>query len=42
MRLGMLDGHKVFVEETEEIFKSLTELSVTHVHFKPHSAQSSS
>jgi hypothetical protein len=38
MRLGMLDNHKVFVEETEEVFKRFTELSVTHVHFKLHSA----
>jgi hypothetical protein len=36
MRLGMLDEHKVFVEETEEIFKGLTELFVTHVHFNRH------
>ena len=36
MRLGSLSEHKVFVDETEEIFKSLTELSVTHVYFKSH------
>jgi len=37
MRLGTLDEHKVFVEETEEIFKSFTELYITYVHFKSHS-----
>ncbi|KAH9983280.1 hypothetical protein BJV74DRAFT_626431 [Russula compacta] len=36
MRLGTLDAHKVFVKETEEIFKSFTELTIAHVHFKPH------
>jgi hypothetical protein len=36
MRLGTLDAHKVFVEDCEEIFKSFHDLSVTHVHFKPH------
>ena len=41
MRLGTLDEHKVFVEETEEIFKSLTELYITYVHFRPHGVQSS-
>jgi len=41
MRLGTLDGHKVFLEETEEIFKNFTELSVTHVHFKSHNTVSS-
>lgn len=41
MRLGTLDEHKVFVEETEEIFKNFTELSVTHVHFESHNAGSS-
>jgi len=41
MRLGTLNEHKVFVEETEEIFKNFTELSVTHVHFKSHNAVSS-
>jgi len=41
MRLGTFDEHKIFVEETEEIFKHLTELSVTHVHFKSHNAVSS-
>jgi hypothetical protein len=40
MRLGMLDDHKVFVEDIEEIFKGFKELSVTHVHFNRHSAQS--
>lgn len=41
MRMGTLDEHKVFVEESEEIFKSLTDLSVSHVHFKSHNAVSS-
>ena len=41
MRLGTLDEHKVFVEETEEIFKSLTDLYITYVHFKSHSVPSS-
>jgi hypothetical protein len=38
MRLGMLDEdeHRLFVEETEEIFKNLTEVSVGHVYFKSH------
>lgn len=40
MRLGTLDGHKGLVEETEEVFKSFTELSVAHVHFKLHDAVS--
>ena len=40
MRLGTLDEHKVFLEETEEIFKSLTELSIAHVYFKSHGAPS--
>lgn len=40
MRLGTLDEHKIFVEETEEIFKNLTELTVTHVHFKSHNTVS--
>jgi hypothetical protein len=40
MRLGTLDGHRIFVEESEAIFKNLTELSVTHVHFKSHDAVS--
>jgi len=38
MRLGTLDSHKVFVKETEEVFKNFRELSVAHVHFKPHDA----
>jgi hypothetical protein len=41
MRLGMLDEHKVIVEEVEVMHKSFTDLSMTHVHFKSHGAQSS-
>jgi len=41
MRLGTLDEHSKFLEEAEEIFKNLTELSITHVHFKLHGALSS-
>jgi hypothetical protein len=40
MRLGTLDDHKVFVEETEEIFKGLTDLHITYANFKLHSAPS--
>ncbi|KAH9059118.1 hypothetical protein EDB87DRAFT_1624778 [Lactarius vividus] len=36
MRLGTLEEHKVFVQETEEIFQTFEELFVTHVYFKPH------
>jgi hypothetical protein len=36
--LGMLDEHKVFVEETEEVLKSMTELFAMHIHFKSHSS----
>ncbi|KAH9991055.1 hypothetical protein BJV77DRAFT_963066 [Russula vinacea] len=38
MRLGMLDddGHRSFVQQTEEIFKSLTEVSVGHAYIKSH------
>ena len=41
MRLGTLDEHKTFLEQAEEIFKSLTELSIKHVYFKSHGALSS-
>jgi hypothetical protein len=41
MRLGMLDEHKVFVEEVEVMFKSFTDYTMAHVHFKSHGAQSS-
>ncbi|KAH9983277.1 hypothetical protein BJV74DRAFT_851115 [Russula compacta] len=38
MRLGTLDAHKVFVDETEEVYKNFRELIIAHVHFKPHEA----
>jgi hypothetical protein len=41
MRLGTLDDHKVFVEETEEIFKGLTDLHIAYAPFKLHGAPSS-
>ena len=41
MRLGTLDEHNKFLDEVEEIFKHLTELSITHVYFKSHGALSS-
>ena len=41
MRLGSLDEHKTCLERVEEIFKILTELSITHVYFKSHGALSS-
>jgi hypothetical protein len=40
MRLGMLDGHEVFVEETEEVLKSMTELIAMHIHFRSHTSSS--
>ena len=38
MRLGMMDddGHRSFIEQTEEIFKYLTEVSVGHSYIKSH------
>jgi hypothetical protein len=41
MRVGTLDEHKVYVKEAEDIFKSLTDLYITYVHFKSHSVPSS-
>jgi hypothetical protein len=42
MRVGTLeDEHKEVVEEMEEIFNKMKELTMTHVHFRLHSAQSS-
>ncbi|KAH9959504.1 hypothetical protein BGW80DRAFT_1464756 [Lactifluus volemus] len=38
MRLGTLESHKVFVQETEEIFKNMKELIVAHVPLKRHDA----
>ncbi|KAI9444526.1 hypothetical protein H4582DRAFT_1909456 [Lactarius indigo] len=40
MRLGTTEEHKVFVEETEEIFQAFEELFVNHVYFKPHETTS--
>ena len=39
--MGSLNEHKTLVEDTEEIFNNLTEISFTHVDFKSHRAQSS-
>jgi hypothetical protein len=36
MRLGTLEDHKVFVQETELVFENVLELHVSHVHFKLH------
>ena len=36
MRLGTLEEHKIFVQESEPIFEQFEELFVSHVHFKLH------
>ena len=36
MRLGTLEEHRVFVQESEPIFEQFVELYVSHVHFKLH------
>lgn len=36
MRLGTLEEHRIFVQESEPIFEQFVELYVSHVHFKLH------
>ena len=36
MNLGTIEEHKVFVQESEQIFESFTELYISHVPFKLH------
>jgi len=36
MRLGTLEEHRIFVQESEPIFEQFVELYVSHVHFKKH------
>jgi len=36
MKLGMQEGHEIFVKECEEIFPLYRDIQIQHVHFERH------